>query len=139
MSIVCPNTNCRNTNGERTTLPSEVSFCFVCGRAISEKAKEKQNRKENNLRNRKLNDANSEIAILESKLKQTEKSVTELEKIKEENQTLTIQLLGKDVDRTKNEDNIETEKEETKVRWPFIVMVILLLLIVIFVVVFFHV
>lgn len=79
MSKECSNFQCKDSNGVRTILPSDANYCFVCGRAVSEKAIERQAKKINNIRSRKLNDANNEILLLKTKLSEMAKLNSKLD------------------------------------------------------------
>jgi len=96
MSVVCPNSQCRNVNRERTTLPSDANYCFVCGRAVSDKAKDKQKKELDNIRNKKLNDANAKILLLDTQLSEVNRNnsklETDLKVANAEKQYLKIQL-----------------------------------------------
>jgi hypothetical protein len=79
MPIICPNIHCKNADGGRTNLSSDANYCFVCGRAVSEKAIEKQKREINNLRNRKLSDANNRVQLVENLLSDSERKIKQFE------------------------------------------------------------
>jgi len=135
----CPNLNCRTYSGERTQIATDANYCIACGTAVSDKAKEKQKRKENNIRSRKLNDANSKISLLQLKIIETDKCLAEFENTIQENQTLKILLEREKENFTKHEDFIKSKKDEVKEYLPLILITALLLAIVIIIVIIFRI
>lgn len=126
MSIHCPNKNCRSNNGERTMLPSDANYCFVCGWAVSDKAKEKKEKEINSIRFRKLNDANNKISVLELKINENEKALTEFDGIKRENETLKKRLSGIEERAKQQEDTIINDRNVKYKNLPILLMIFLL-------------
>lgn len=134
MSIVCPNPQCRNQSRERTILPSDANYCLVCGRPVTEKAIEKQNKLLNNAKSRKLNDAKNRILQLESKLVEADKNFLEIEKIRNENSELRTLLNEKAENVSQNNTIVKAEQAKKKEYAPLIITISLLIMITILII-----
>lgn len=126
MSIVCPNPQCRNLDRERTILPSDANYCFVCGRPVTEKAIERQKKILNNAKSRRINDANNKISLLDTQLSEVKKLKNKIEidliNIESEKQSLKLQL---EDEIRKNRKNINQENSLTMPNWLYIVFCII--------------